>query len=102
MTKRLHDIRDEAGYGILITRLQPAEKAKMKTRIYVAHGDTIVQPDGLHVRLAVEDFETISQEQTVPIEVIQSQGQAIVEVELDDGRIVQLSVDEAGAILLRS
>jgi len=41
----------------------------MKTRIYVAHGDTIVQPNGIHVRLAVEDFETSFQGQTVPIEV---------------------------------
>jgi len=35
------------------------------------------------------------------IPIVVNQPQAVLEVELDDGRTVQLSVDEAGTILLR-
>lgn len=47
---------------------------------------------------------TYVQGQPIPIEVNQpagTAGTAVLEVELDDGRTVQLSVDEAGVILLR-
>jgi len=44
---------------------------------------------------------TYVQGRPIPIEVNQPPGSVVLEAELDDGRTVQLSVNETGVVLLR-